>query len=59
MAKTVYAAQATVTGGRAEGHGMTTDGALDVQLRTPVERAVRAASREPGAAVCGGLRGVL
>ena len=37
MAKTVYAAQATVTGGRAEGHGMTTDGALDVQLRTPVE----------------------
>ncbi len=37
MAKTVYTAQATVTGGRAEGHGMTTDGALDVQLRTPVE----------------------
>jgi len=37
MAKAVYTAQATVTGGRAEGHGVTTDGALDVQLRTPAE----------------------
>jgi osmotically inducible protein OsmC len=37
MAKTVYTAAATVTGGRAEGHGLTTDGALDVQLRTPPE----------------------
>src|ERR1700757_1788430 len=37
MAKTVYTAQATVTGGRAEGHGVTNDGALDVELRTPVE----------------------
>jgi osmotically inducible protein OsmC len=37
MAKTVYTAQATVTGGRAEGHGVTTDGVLDVQLRTPTE----------------------
>ena len=37
MAKTVYTAEATVTGGRAEGHGATTDGALDVQLRTPKE----------------------
>jgi Ohr subfamily peroxiredoxin len=37
MAKVVYTAQATVTGGRAEGHGATTDGALDVQLRTPTE----------------------
>jgi osmotically inducible protein OsmC len=37
MAKTVYTAAATVTGGRAEGHGLTTDGALDVQLRTPTE----------------------
>ena len=37
MAKTVYTAAATVTGGRTEGHGKTADGALDVQLRTPVE----------------------
>jgi lipoyl-dependent peroxiredoxin len=37
MAKTVYTAEATVTGGRAEGHGATSDRALDVQLRTPTE----------------------
>jgi lipoyl-dependent peroxiredoxin len=37
MAKVLYTAEATVTGGRAEGHGRTTDGALDVQLRTPPE----------------------
>jgi Ohr subfamily peroxiredoxin len=33
----LYTAEATVTGGRAEGHGVTTDGALDVQLRMPPE----------------------
>jgi Ohr subfamily peroxiredoxin len=37
MAKTLYTAHATVTGGRTEGHGETTDGQLDVQLRTPTE----------------------
>jgi Ohr subfamily peroxiredoxin len=37
MAKVVYTAEATVTGGRAEGHGVTTDGALEVDLRTPTE----------------------
>jgi osmotically inducible protein OsmC len=37
MAKAVYTAQATVTGGRTEGHGVTNDGALEVELRTPVE----------------------
>jgi osmotically inducible protein OsmC len=37
MAKPIYTAEATVTGGRAEGHGATTDGALDVQLRLPSE----------------------
>jgi osmotically inducible protein OsmC len=37
MAKVLYTAEATVTGGRAEGHGSTTDGNLDVQLRRPVE----------------------
>lgn len=37
MAKVVYTAEATVTGGRAEGHGETPDGQLDVQLRLPSE----------------------
>jgi osmotically inducible protein OsmC len=37
MAKTLYTAEATVTGGRSNGHGVTSDGALDVQLRRPVE----------------------
>ena len=37
MAKVLYTAQATVTGGRAQGHGVTDDGALDVQLRPPNE----------------------
>jgi osmotically inducible protein OsmC len=35
MAKTIYTAEATVTGGRADGHGVTNDGVLDVQLRLP------------------------
>ena len=37
MAKVLYTAEATVTGGRAEGHGRSSDGTLDVQLRRPVE----------------------
>ena len=37
MAREIYTAKATVTGGRAEGHGVTSDGALDVQLRVPTE----------------------
>jgi lipoyl-dependent peroxiredoxin len=37
MAKTLYTAEANVTGGRAEGHGVSTDGLLDVQLRLPTE----------------------
>ena len=37
MSKMLYTAQATVTGGRDNGHGVTSDGALDVQLRTPKE----------------------
>ncbi len=37
MTQTLYTAQATVTGGRDQGHGATSDGALDVQLRTPKE----------------------
>jgi osmotically inducible protein OsmC len=37
MAKSLYTAEAHVVGGREQGHGVTSDGALDVQLRTPVE----------------------
>jgi lipoyl-dependent peroxiredoxin len=37
MTKPLYTAQARVTGGRQHGHGRTTDGALDVQLRPPKE----------------------
>jgi Ohr subfamily peroxiredoxin len=33
----IYTAEAHVTGGRAEGHGRTSDGALDVDLRAPEE----------------------
>jgi lipoyl-dependent peroxiredoxin len=37
MAKVLYTAEATVTGGRLKGHGRTTDGALEVDLRIPTE----------------------
>ncbi len=37
MAKTLYTANATVTGGREHGHGTTSDGVLDIQLRPPAE----------------------
>lgn len=37
MTQRLYTARATVTGGREQGHGATSDGALDVQLRTPKE----------------------
>jgi Ohr subfamily peroxiredoxin len=37
MARVLYTAEATVTGGRAAGHGRTNDGSLDVQLRSPAE----------------------
>ena len=35
--RAIYTAEAHVTGGRAAGHGRTSDGALEVELRTPVE----------------------
>jgi lipoyl-dependent peroxiredoxin len=35
MTKVLYTAQAHVTGGRAEGHGRTDDGQLEVDLRLP------------------------
>jgi lipoyl-dependent peroxiredoxin len=37
MTRVLYTAEATVTGGRASGHGRTSDGVLDVQLRSPKE----------------------
>jgi Ohr subfamily peroxiredoxin len=37
MASSLYTARAHVTGGREQGHGVTSDGVLDLQLRTPVE----------------------
>lgn len=37
MANVIYTAEATVKGGREAGHGVTSDGALDVQLRAPAE----------------------
>ena len=37
MAKVLYTAEAHVTGGRVAGHGRTSDGALEVDLRTPSE----------------------
>jgi osmotically inducible protein OsmC len=37
VAKVLYTAEATVTGGRAEGHGRTSDGMLEVDLRWPRE----------------------
>lgn len=35
--RVIYTAEAHVTGGRAQGHGRTSDGALEVDLRVPVE----------------------
>jgi len=37
MTKALHTAQARVTGGRANGHGRTSDGALEVDLRLPQE----------------------
>jgi lipoyl-dependent peroxiredoxin len=37
MAKVLYTAEAEVTGGRAAGHGQTSDGQLEVDLRLPKE----------------------
>jgi lipoyl-dependent peroxiredoxin len=37
MAKALYTAEAHVTGGRINGHGKSSDGALEVDLRLPKE----------------------
>jgi lipoyl-dependent peroxiredoxin len=46
MAKTVYTAEAHVTGGREHGHGATNDGRLDVQLRPPTDDAEQGTNPE-------------
>lgn len=37
MAKVLYTAQAHVDGGRADGHGRTSDGAVEVDFRSPTQ----------------------
>ena len=37
MSNAIYTAEAHVTGGRADGHGKTSDGRLEVDLRLPTE----------------------
>jgi lipoyl-dependent peroxiredoxin len=37
VSKTIYTAEATVTGGRERGHGRSSDGELDIQIRPPNE----------------------
>jgi lipoyl-dependent peroxiredoxin len=37
MLRAIYTAEATVTGGRVDGRGRTTDGQLDLALRMPAE----------------------
>jgi len=45
--RVLYTAEATVTGGRANGHGRTSDGVLDVQLRRPKEMGGEAGGTNP------------
>ena len=47
MPKVLYTAEATVTGGRDEGHGKTTDGQLEVYLRRPTEMGGDGAGTNP------------
>jgi osmotically inducible protein OsmC len=46
MAKVVYTAEAHVTGGREHGHGRTSDGVLDVQLRAPNDESEKGTNPE-------------
>jgi Ohr subfamily peroxiredoxin len=45
--KITYTAQVSVTGGRAEGHAVSSDGILDLQLRRPVEMGGPGAATNP------------
>src|SRR5256885_15923365 len=46
--RVIYTAEAHVTGGRAEGHGRTSDGALAEDLRTPGELGGPGGGAHPG-----------
>jgi Ohr subfamily peroxiredoxin len=45
--RVIYTAQAHITGGRVAGHGRSSDGALEVDLRTPVEMGGSGAGTNP------------
>lgn len=47
MGKAIYTAEAHVTGGRAAGHGRTSDGSLEVDLRVPPELGGEEAGTNP------------
>lgn len=47
MPHPIYTAEAHVTGGRAEGHGKTSDGVLEVDLRLPPEMGGQGAGTNP------------
>jgi Ohr subfamily peroxiredoxin len=47
MGKVIYTAEAHVTGGRVDGHGRTSDGALEVDLRTPEEMGGKGGGTNP------------
>jgi Ohr subfamily peroxiredoxin len=47
MDRTLYTANAHVTGGRADGHGQTSDGKLKVDLRLPTEMGGDGAGTNP------------
>jgi lipoyl-dependent peroxiredoxin len=47
MSKVLYTAEAHVAGGRAEGHGRTSDGALEVDIRPPKEMGGDGAGTNP------------
>src|SRR6476469_1328366 len=47
MSKVVYTAEAHVTGGRADGHGRSSDGVLEVDLRLPTEMGGDGAGTNP------------
>ncbi|HEX3360090.1 MAG TPA: organic hydroperoxide resistance protein [Solirubrobacterales bacterium] len=47
MSKAIYTAEAHVTGGRADGHGKTSDGQLEVDLRLPKEMGGDGAGTNP------------
>src|ERR1700759_1315918 len=47
MSKAIYTAEAHVIGGRAEGHGKTSDGRLEVDLRLPKEMGAQGDGTNP------------